>query len=180
MQIELHVEGSGPLLDAISNARIDLAVIIGQENHAGAQTVGRLDLVWISSSTFNPPPEQPLPLAMLGQQCIFRRSAVQRLEEAGVPYRIAANSPSLNGLWAALLGGLGVTVRTALSLPDGLVSARSLHGLPPIGSLPVTVHRNANSKGASADRMASLLTQALELVLQPKPKTKAAGRVRKA
>src|SRR5882757_4436742 len=52
MQIELHVEGSGPLLDAISNGRIDLAVIIGQENHAGAQTVGRLDLVWIASSTF--------------------------------------------------------------------------------------------------------------------------------
>jgi DNA-binding transcriptional LysR family regulator len=179
MQIELHVEGSGPLLDAIRNGRIDLAVIIGQEAPANAQTVGRLELVWIASSTFTPPHEQPLPLAMLGPQCIFRRYAVQHLEAAGVPYRIAANSPSLNGLWAALLGGLGVTVRTALSLPDGLVSAGSLYGLPPIGSLPVTLHRNAHSTGVSADRMASLLTKALELILEPKPKTKAAGQFRK-
>src|SRR4051812_15548425 len=52
--------------------------------------------------------------------------------------------PSLNGLWAALLGGLGVTVRTAFNLPEGLVSAGSLYGLPPLGSLPVTLHRSAN------------------------------------
>ncbi len=182
MQIELHVEGSATLLDAIDKSRIDLAVIIGgQENQANAQPAGRLELVWIASSTFSPPPhKEPLPLAMLGPQCIFRRSAVQQLEAAGIPYRIAANSPGLNGLWAALLGGLGVTVRTALNLPDGLVHAGSLYSLPPLGSLPVTLHRSAQSNGVSADRMATLLMKALELALQPK-KTKpkaAAGHFR--
>ena len=178
MQIELHIEGNATLLDAISKARIDLAVIIGHEDHANAQTVGRLDLVWIFSSTFSPPPKQPLPLAVLGPQCAFRRCAVQRLEAADIPYRIAANSPSLDGLWAALLGGLGVTARTALNLPEGVRSAGSLYGLPPLGSLPVTLHRNAGPNGVSVDRMASLLRNTLELILQSKPKTKAAGHVR--
>ena len=167
MQVELHIEGNAALLDAIGKARIDLAVIIGHEDPANAQTVGRLNVVWIASSTFSPPREQPLPLAVLGPQCAFRKCALQHLEAADIPYRIAANSPSLDGLWAALLGGLGVTARTALNLPEGLESAESLYGLPPLGSLPVTLHRNAGSVGVSEDRMASLLKNALELVLQP-------------
>jgi DNA-binding transcriptional LysR family regulator len=173
MQIELHIEGNTALVDAVDNARIDLAVVIGHEDHANAQTVGQLEVVWIASATFNPPLKRPLPLAMLGPQCIFRRRAVQHLEAANIPYRIAANSPSLNGLSAALLGGLGVTARTALNLPDGLVSAESLHSLPPLGSLPVTLHRYARSDGVAADRMASLLVKALDLILQPQPETQA-------
>ena len=179
MQIELHIEGNAALVDAVDKARIDLAVVIGHEDHANAQTVGQLDVVWIAASTFRPPPEQPLPLAMLGAQCIFRRRAVEQLEAAKIPYRIAANSPSLNGLAAALLGGLGVTARTALNLPEGLESADSLHGLPPLGSLPVTLHRCVRSKGVAADRMASLLMDALGLVLQAKSKTRNVAQFRR-
>jgi DNA-binding transcriptional LysR family regulator len=175
MQIELHVEGNAALLDAIEKACLDLAVIIGHEGHANAQTVGRLNLVWIASSAFSPPRNEPLPLAVLGPQCAFRRRASQELEAASIPCRIAANSPNLNGLWAALLGGLGVTARTALNLPEGLVSGDSLHGLPPLGSMPVTLHRHPGFKGATADRIASLLMKALESVLQPVASTRAAA-----
>jgi tRNA nucleotidyltransferase (CCA-adding enzyme) len=79
----------------------------------------------------------------------------------------------MDGLSAALLGGLGVTARTALNLAEGLAAAKSLCGLPLLGSLPVTLQRNARSNSVSADRMASLLTKALELLLEPSPKTRA-------
>ena len=178
MQVELHIEGNAALLDSLDKARLDLAVIIGHEDHANAQTIGRLDLVWIASSTFSPPHKQPLPIAVLGPQCAFRRRAMQELEVANIPYRIAANSPSLDGLWAALLGGLGVTARTAFNLPEGLVSAESLHSLPPLGSMPVTLHRYPRANDVTTDRMASLLRKALESALQPKPKTKAIAHFR--
>jgi DNA-binding transcriptional LysR family regulator len=173
-QIELHIDGNAALRDAMDNARLDLAVIIGHEDRAGAQIVGRLELAWIASSLFSMPQKQPLPLAVLGSQCIFRRTALQRLATANIPHRIAASSPSLNGLWAALLGGLGVTARTPLNLPEGLVSAESLHGLPPLGSLPVTLHRYAGRNGVASDRMASLLVSALEPVLQARATTRKA------
>jgi hypothetical protein len=63
---------------------------------------------------------------LLGPQCAFRKCAIQHLVVKAIPYRIAASSPSLDGLWAALLGGLGVTARTALNVPEGLMSAGSL------------------------------------------------------
>jgi DNA-binding transcriptional LysR family regulator len=173
MQVELRIEGNGALADAIERSQIDLAVVIGHEERAAAQTVGELDLVWIASSGFMPPPGQPLPLAALGPQCIFRKRAILHLEEAHIPYRVAANSPSLDGLWAALLGGLGITARTALNLPEGLVSAKSLHNLPALGRLPVTLHRHSHPSGVATDRMASLLVGALGEILRLQPRAKA-------
>jgi len=119
MQIELRIEGNASLADAIDASQLDLAVVIGHEDRAAAHTIGHLDLVWIARSTFIRPTDQALPLATLGPQCIFRKRTVELLENVKVPHRIAANSPSLDGLWAALLGGLGITVRTALNLPEG-------------------------------------------------------------
>ncbi|MEG9436429.1 LysR family transcriptional regulator, partial [Edaphobacter sp. HDX4] len=175
MQIELRIEGNAALADAVEKTEIDLAVVIGHEDRAAAEMVGKLDVVWIASSSFMPPREQPLPLAVLGPQCAFRRCAIQQLETAGLPYRIAANSPSLDGLWAALLGGMGVTARTGLNLAEGLVSAASRYGLPVLGQLPVTLHRNARAGGVAVDRMAILLTEGLRLALYSQAKGKAAG-----
>lgn len=88
-------------------------------------------------------------------------------------YRIAASSPSLDGLRAALLGGLGITARTPFNLSQSLVYAESLYGLPLLGTLPVTLHRNPLFSGDAADRMAMLLVEALRFVLAPRPKSEA-------
>lgn len=178
MQVELRIEGNGVLADAIEASQIDLAIIIGHESRAAAQTIGQLDVVWIASSSFALPQEQPLPLAALGPQCAFRKRVIEQLESKKVPYRIAATSPSLDGLWAALLGNLGITARTALNLPEGLMSSNSLFSLPLLGQLPVTLHRNAHSDNMAIDRMTSLLTQSLKMALRSRSDGKAPRRNR--
>lgn len=173
MRIELFIEGNAALAEGIEKGRIDLAAVIGHEDRATAARVGELDIVWITSPSFAPPQGQPLPLAVLGPQCAFRKSAIQHLEAAGMPYRIAASSPSLDGLWAAIFGGLGITARTAVNLPEGLNSAGSLYGLPSLGQLPVTLHRGPHSNGVAIDRIAALLSESLKLALSSRPKAKA-------
>jgi len=178
MQIELRIEGNAALADAIEKSEIDLAIVIGQQDRTAAQTIGQLDIVWIASPSFRPTQGQPLPLAVLGPQCAFRKRAIEHLETAKIRYRIAANSPSLDGLWAALLGGLGITARTALNLPEGLTCARSLYSLPPLGSLPVSLHRSTQSPSDAADRMASLLSDALGFRLLSLQRSKGVARWR--
>lgn len=172
MQIELLIEGNASLLEAVQSARIDLAVIIGGDGTGAGETIGHLEIAWIAPASFILREKQPLPLAVLGPKCAFRRRAIERLEAADIPHRIAASSPSLDGLWAAMRGGLGVTARTALNLPEGLACDRVLHGLPALGSLPVTVHRNAGAKGEAVDRMEALLTDTLKPVLHREPSGK--------
>ncbi|MDE1175902.1 MAG: LysR substrate-binding domain-containing protein [Edaphobacter sp.] len=161
MQVELRIEGNAALAEATERSQIDLSVVLGHEERAAATKVGEVELVWISAENYVPQTGQALPLAALGPRCIFRRRAIEQLDEKAMAYRIAANSPSLDGLWLALLGGLGVTARTALNLPQGLVWGRSLHDLPALGTLPVTLHRSAASSGVAMDRMASLLADGL-------------------
>lgn len=169
MQIELLIEGNASLREAVQSARIDVAAIIGGDGAGAGEAIGHLEIGWIASASLNPREKQPLPLAVLGPKCAFRRSAIEGLEAAGMAYRIAATSPSLDGLWAALRGGLGVTARTALNLPDGLAFDRRLHGLPALGSLPVTLNRNAGANGEAVDHMAALLKDALKPVLHGEP-----------
>ncbi|WP_263417805.1 LysR substrate-binding domain-containing protein [Terriglobus albidus] len=171
MQVELRIEGNAALADAVEAAQLDLAVVIGHEARAAAEAIGQLEIVWIAASNFVPPQHHPLPLAALGPQCAFRRRAIEHLETATTPYRVAASSPSLEGLWAALLAGLGITARTGLRLPEGLIAATSLFGLPALGALPVTVHRNPHSMGVAADRMKILLTEAVQAALASQTQT---------
>jgi hypothetical protein len=63
----------------------------------------------------------------------------------------------LDGLWAALQGGLGITARTAMQLPAHLVANRSLHRLPTLPTLPVALHRGPNAANAALDALHSLL-----------------------
>jgi DNA-binding transcriptional LysR family regulator len=52
MQIELRIEGNAALADAAGTSQIDLAIVIGHEDRPNAQTIGRLDLVWIASADY--------------------------------------------------------------------------------------------------------------------------------
>ena len=83
---------------------------------------------------------QPLPLVVLGTQCAFRKEAIATLDGTGIPWRIAATSPSLASLCASAKGGLGLTLRTALGLPHGLISGKTLLDLPSPRSFLVTPH----------------------------------------
>lgn len=163
-QIELRIEGNGALIEALDKSQLDLALTIGFADRKDALMLGELPVLWIASRAFRTQ-DASLPLAVLGPQCAFRKSAVQQLETAGIPHRIAATSPSLNGLWAALQGGLGITARTAMQLPAHLVANRSLHRLPALPALPVALHRDPNATNPALDTFYSLLGTATRAAL---------------
>jgi len=146
--VELRIDGNAALVDAIEKNQLDLALAIGHDEKKTAEVVGSLDLVWIAGTEFILRREQALPLVVLGPQCAFRKAAIRALDDAGVPWRVAAVSPSVTGAWAAARGGLGVTVRSALGLPASLSHGKSMFGLPALGEFPVTLHAR---RGASSD-----------------------------
>ena len=161
-QVELRIEGSSPLMEALDKGQLDLALTIGFADRKDALLLGELPVLWIASRTFRMQ-EAPLSLAVLGPQCVFRKTAVQLLEGAGIPYRIAATSPSLDGLWAALQGGLGITARTALQLPAPLMANQSLPRLPVLPSFSVVLHRGQN---VAAPHVVDALHSSLRMATQ--------------
>jgi DNA-binding transcriptional LysR family regulator len=179
MQIELRIEGNAALADAIEKSQLDVALVIGHEDRPTAKKIGEIDLFWIASKNFTIPSGEPLPISVLGPQCVFRKTVVQQFDDAGIAYRIAATSPSLDGLWAAVLGGLGVTARTLLALPNGIVHGKSLFGFPALGAFPITLHR-APAPSAVFDCISGLLSEGLNFQSQTATKVRTLRVVRKA
>jgi DNA-binding transcriptional LysR family regulator len=156
VQLEVRIEGNAVLVEAVSKGEIDLALVVGHAQRPSAIPLGTIDLVWIAGRDFAPR-DEPLPLVVLGPQCVFRKEAIESLDAAGHPWRIAAVSPSLAGLWALGMAGLGVTVRSALGVPRSLVSHKTLFDLPRLGAFPVTLHAAAGGLSPGVERLRDIL-----------------------
>jgi DNA-binding transcriptional LysR family regulator len=129
------------LADAIEHGVVDLAVMLDGSGLDPANASGTVALKWISSRTFSVPASEPLPVVMFSEPCTLREPTFAALDRIGVPYRIAADSSDLSGLFAAVRSGLGVALLPMIGrLPDGLCLAE---GLPPTSRATVFVRGRA-------------------------------------
>jgi DNA-binding transcriptional LysR family regulator len=171
VQMEVRIEGNAALVEAVQKNQLDLALAVGQAEHPTAEILGELELVWIAGQEFTSRLGQPLPLVLLGPQCAYRKEAIQRLDDAKLPWRIAAVSPSLAGLWATAIGGLGITVRSSLGLPEKLVWDREMFDLPTLPAFPVTLHAQPDALSDGVERLRAIIRQTTSEVLHTKKDT---------
>ena len=79
-----------------------------------------------------------------------------------MPWRIAFNSPSLAGLYAAVEAGLGVTPRTAEGIPSRLRVLGAESGLPEMTStIDLFLHVGMENPLPATDRLREALMETL-------------------
>jgi DNA-binding transcriptional LysR family regulator len=137
--VELRVDRNSALEQAVARRDIDIALVFGSMLPADASRIGTVPMAWIAARDFAWTAPAGLPLLVLEQPCMFRTAALQALDNVGTPWRIAVTSPSLGGLWATALAGMGVTVRSAVVLPDGLCDVGARLGLPALPRVGVRI-----------------------------------------
>jgi len=136
LRLEVEVGRSHELRTAMQNGALDL--VIGKRRDG--ETAGRLvfteDIIWVAAPGFAPPPERPLPLAMLPQGCMFRERALAALARDGRAFEIVYTSASLLGVAAAAQAGFAVTVLGRQGLLPGV---QEYPGLPEAGSAQMCI-----------------------------------------
>lgn len=175
--VEVRIEGNAALADAAEHGQIDVALVVGQEHRPSAHVFGELEVGWIAGRGFAPTAGQPLPLVLLGPQCVFRKAAISQLDAAGIPWRVAATSPSLAGLWASAVGGLGITVRSRLALPETLVWRRHLFSLPALEPFPVTILTQPHANSQSVERLRAIIGEEVAAALPAPARRRKRGAV---
>jgi DNA-binding transcriptional LysR family regulator len=153
VRLEVKVDRNASLLNDLDAGKLDVALVLGEARRSGIK-IGELPLCWIASKSFSARPIKPLPLILFEEPCIFRTRALDALDRAGIPWRVAMTSPSVAGLWAAVDGGLGITVRARTGAPAQLHFAPQ--AMPELGTMDITLYRRSSAKSAPVQRFAEI------------------------
>ena len=168
VRIEACIARNAELLGRIGAGQLDLALAwdTGPQT-AHTESLGIVPMRWIDSALDRPRGShdsgEPLPLVMLEAPCLLRTAAIDALDRAHIPWRIAFTSASLAGVWAAVAAGLGITLRTAIGLPASVRTCTHAphRKLPAVGKLGLGLHRTKAEMSPVVTRLASIIQQDL-------------------
>lgn len=166
VRIEARVARNGELLERMALGQLDLALAWGHDARLPhAQRLLDLPMRWIGPARLACPATDDgnVPLVAFEAPCLFRASATDALDRAGLGWRAAFTSPSLAGLWAAVSAGLGLAVRTPLGLP---ASVRALapgeQDLPALPSITLSLYRAQAQPDPVAAALADIVCQCIQ------------------
>lgn len=175
VRIEGRIARNNELREKIAASQLDLALAWDDGTATQQDKIASLPLCWLGpaneeqSPLWQPGQTTPLPLATLEAPCLLRTLACSRLDQHGIPWRIAFVSPSLGGLWAATAAGLGIALRTPFGHPATIKAlAPASHGLPAVPKLDLTLLHADKAENPICAHLATIIRQALQDML---PKT---------
>ncbi len=162
IDIELHCNRSWEALDALNSGDIDIAFVTQHDKRKGARRVSRTPLVWACAAHSDVHLRQPLPLAIFGTGCVYRKASLAALEKCGIEYRLAYESPARSGIECAVQAGLAVTVMPKdLITPDLRVLPAADTGLPHLPLLSTYAFTKPSSHAPTVKAVIELIVEAV-------------------
>jgi DNA-binding transcriptional LysR family regulator len=162
--VELTVicEPSVDLLERIDANEIDLAIVTNCETKRAAETFRRERLLWVTSNRHATHTEERVPLALGRPTCSWRRSAIERMESVGRPFRVLYSSSNAGAVAAAVLAGLAVSVLPESGLRPGMRVLSAGDGFPELPGCRIGLVRNSHESSALADALAEHIVSSLD------------------
>lgn len=163
IKIEVSADRYAILIDRLDKGQLDLALLFGPTRRCDAQQITALPMTWIGPQnapiTFRR--GEPVQLAVSSPVCYFRQAAIEALNDAAIPWQIGFSSLSVHGVWAAVEAGLGITLRTATSVPKQLAAIKSRSGLPRLGKVDLFLHDGGRELSQAVGRFKETLLETL-------------------
>jgi len=124
---------------ALERGELDVALVKRSAGETGAMAAWPERLHWINSRKRPVDLAQdPVPIAVAEQGCLYRNRLIHALEAASRTWYIAYTSPNLSGIQAAVSVGLGVSILPEVAiLPEHRVINTT--GFPPITDTEVAL-----------------------------------------
>jgi DNA-binding transcriptional LysR family regulator len=139
-----------------------IVIAMHPEGHREGELLRREQAVWAASTEHRVEQSDPLPVALYPQGCLFRSWAMQALDKAHRPWRLAFVSHSLTAVEAITAQGLAVTVVKSGTFPSSLRRLTARDGLPPLPRAEIRLHRAPKLSRATtllADHLVAALRQ---------------------
>jgi DNA-binding transcriptional LysR family regulator len=128
----------------------DLVIAMHPKGSGEGEFLCHDQAVWATSAHHPVEQQDPLPVALYPQGCLFRKWAMEALDKAKRRWRLAFVSHSLAATESIAAQGLAVTVMKAGTFPAKLRALSRRDGLPPLPAADICLHRAAKLPRAGA------------------------------
>lgn len=161
--VELSVvcEASMSLAERMKVRDLDVAIVTDCARIVGVEVVREEPLRWVTGQRTSVHQERPLPLALSSPSCEWRGIAIDALDAAGIPWRLALVSGNYAAISPIVQAGIAVTVLPPSSMRAGqrvVCEDEGLPGLPPcrIGLLESPSGRSREALALAEDIRSAL------------------------
>jgi len=140
IDVEMETGLTSSMTDRLGKT-YNIVIAMHPEGHSEGELLRREQAVWAASAEHRVEELDPLPVALYPQGCLFRSWAMQALDKANRPWRLAFVSHSLSAVEAIAALGLAVTVVKSGTFPSKLRRLSQRDGLPPLPRAEIRLHR---------------------------------------
>jgi len=149
VRLDVSVSTYLDLKAMIAAGELDLAVVMATPGGSEGTVLRRTRFVWVAAETFDRP-RGPVPLLFSPEPCVNRRIGVEALEGTCIEWNVVFTSPSQQGIRAAVLAGLGVSVMTRGEVEPGMKVVDQEYNLPPLPTADFTLVWSRGGKTPAA------------------------------
>ena len=149
IQVQMET-GLTSMMPARLGEAFDLVIAMHPKGSGDGEFLCHEQAVWATSAHHSVEEQDPLPVALYPQGCLFRKWAMEALDKAKRRWRLAFVSHSAATAESIAAQGLAVTVMKAGTFPGKLRALSRRDGLPPLPAADICLHRAAKLSRAAA------------------------------
>lgn len=138
IRVDIISAPSHELYEMMLGGKLDLCLIEGHSE--GGRVIHREPVVWATAHRGLVHEQDPLPIAVYHEGCIYRKWALESLQASRKRYWISVTSPSLSSILAAVKSGLAVAPIGASHIDDDLRILGPENGFPMLPVSDVSLH----------------------------------------
>jgi DNA-binding transcriptional LysR family regulator len=165
IRVEMQTGLTYDMPDRLGEA-YDIVIAMHAEGAREGEFLRREQAVWAGSPTHGAQAREPLPLALHPPGCLFRKWAMEGLDAAKRPWRLAFVTHSLSAAESIAAQGLAVTVAKSGTFPSRLRALSERDGVPSLPAAEIRLHRAKRLTRAGAllaDHLAAGLSRPASL-----------------
>ena len=159
VRLDVSVGMNLDLMPMIKAGELDLAVVMLSPGSKEGTPLRRTQFVWAAADTFDIPAGESLPFAFFPSPCINRQVGTASLEGRDVPWHVVFTSQSQQGIRAAVLAGLAVTVLAREDVEPGMKILDGQYGLPSLSKADFSLVWSAGGKTPAAMELGRMMEQ---------------------
>lgn len=166
IHVSVQAGNNHRIYEDVMNGRIDGAIaFFPKDSTSKGELICELPLLWLAHEGFPElKPKDQLPLVLFNHHCLFRQTALARLDRLKRPWRAALTTPSLAAVWSALRSRFGIGVRVGHAVPEDIVNVSGWSCLPALPAVELRLLRSENASPLAESMLDILRAKTREIV----------------